>query len=101
MHILLRLLFILLFSRQRQATLVAALRWVSGTFTVSGNTASLTSAIEFAAAGSNWGTVTHGAIFDAATSGNMLAYGTLSDDKVVETGDVLRIQANQFTITLD
>ena len=74
---------------------------VSGAFTVSGNTASLTSAIEFAAAGSNWGTVTHGAIFDAATSGNMLAYGTLADDKVIETGDVLRIQANQFTITLD
>ena len=74
---------------------------VSGAFTVSGNTANLTSAIEFAAAGSNWGTVTHRAIFDAATSGNMLAYGTLADDKVIETGDVLRIQANQFTITLD
>ena len=35
-----------------------------------------------------------------ATSGNLMAYGTLSASKVVATGDVFRIPAGDLDITL-
>jgi hypothetical protein len=51
--------------------------WGSAAFT--SPTASITSAadIDFGTAGADWGTVTHVAIFDAATNGNMIAAGPL------------------------
>lgn len=51
--------------------------WGAATFT--SPTASITSAadIDFGTAGADWGTVTHVAIFDAATVGNMIAAGPL------------------------
>ncbi len=73
----------------------------SAAFTVSGNTATNSANIEFPAATGNWGTVTHAAIFDASTGGNMLAYAALTSSKVVETGDILRFTASQLDITLD
>lgn len=69
--------------------------------TVSGNTASNSANVEFPAATGNWGTVTHAAIFDASTGGNMLAYATLTSSKVVETGDILRFSTGQLQVTLD
>lgn len=35
----------------------------------------------------NWGTVTHFAILDATTAGNMLIYGALTTAKTVNNGD--------------
>jgi hypothetical protein len=70
-------------------------------FTVSGNNASNTSAVEFPTAGADWGTVTHGAVYDAETGGNMLGYGTLAVSKVVGTGDIFRIGSNDLDINLD
>jgi hypothetical protein len=78
-------------------------RKVTGTITVSGTdtTATNSSAIEFAAAsGGNWGTVTHAAIFDAETSGNMLAWAQLTTARTINDGDVFRIPASSLTITL-
>lgn len=69
--------------------------------TVSGNTATNSAAEEFATATGSWGTITHVGVFDAATSGNMLAYGALSASKTVDTGDVFRIPAGDLDITLD
>ncbi|RKY08024.1 MAG: hypothetical protein DRP56_04780, partial [Planctomycetota bacterium] len=37
--------------------------------------------ITFPQATGSWGTITHYAIFDAATAGNMLAHGSLTDSK--------------------
>lgn len=71
------------------------------TFTVSGNTASNDAAIEFPTATGSWGTITHAAVFDASTSGNMIAYASLAASKVIDTGDVLRVPANDLDITLD
>lgn len=68
---------------------------------VTGNTASNSANVEFPAATGNWGTVTHAAIFDASTGGNMLAYATLTSSKVVETGDILRFSTGQLQVTLD
>lgn len=68
---------------------------------VTGNTASNSANVEFPAATGSWGTVTHAAIFDASTGGNMLAYATLTSSKVVETGDILRFSTGQLQVTLD
>jgi hypothetical protein len=73
----------------------------SAAFTTSGDTTSNDDAIEFPTAGSNWGTVTHVGVFDASTSGNLLAYGALSTSKLVESGDVFRIPAGDLDISLD
>lgn len=68
---------------------------------VSGNTASNSAVEEFATATGSWGTVTHVGVFDASTSGNLLAYGALSASKAIATGDVFRIPAGDLDITLD
>lgn len=69
--------------------------------TVSGNTASNGDAIEWAPATTDWGTITHVAIFDASTSGNMLVYAELTTAKAISTGDILRIPLGELDITLD
>ena len=71
------------------------------TLTVSGNLATNGSAIEWPTASANWGTITHVAIFDALTTGNMLVYAALTTSKTISTGDVLRIPAGDLDITLD
>lgn len=79
-------------------------RVATGTISVSGTsptTATNSAAIEFAAAsGGNWGTVTHAAIFDASTSGNMLAWAALTTSRPINDGDVFRIPASSLTVTL-
>lgn len=44
-------------------------------------------AITFGTPSANWGTVTHFAIWDAASAGNMLAHGALTASKTVNNGD--------------
>jgi hypothetical protein len=73
----------------------------SATFTVSGNTASNSAAIEFPTATASYGTVTHVGVFDASTGGNLIAYSALSTSKAVGTGDVFRVPAGDFDLTLD
>lgn len=58
-------------------------------------------AVEFTADGGNWGTLTHFALFDASTSGNMLFKGALTASKVVADGDSVRFAENSITITED
>lgn len=70
-------------------------------FTVTGNQASNTGAAEFPTATASWGTITHAAVFDAVSGGNMLAYGALTTSKTIASGDVLRIPAGDFDINLD
>lgn len=54
---------------------------------------------EFTASGGSFGTVSHFAVFDALTSGNMLYYGALSASKTVADGDSIRFVADSITIT--
>ena len=78
-------------------------RTATGTITVSGTatTATNAAAIEFAAAsGGNWGTITHAAIFDASTGGNMIAWSALTTSRTINDGDVFRIPAGSLTVTL-
>ena len=69
-------------------------------FTVSGDTASNTAAIEYATATADYGTVVALGVYDALTSGNLLAYGTLTTSKTVSNGDVFRFNASAIDITL-
>ncbi|QDP64544.1 MAG: hypothetical protein Tp1100DCM00d2C33371621_2 [Prokaryotic dsDNA virus sp.] len=72
-------------------------------FTVSGTNptqASNTAAIEYPTATANYGTVVAVGIFDASSSGNLMAYANLTSSKVVSTGDVFRFNAGDLDITL-
>jgi hypothetical protein len=71
------------------------------TFTISGNLASNSAAIEFPAAAGNWGAVTHIAVFDALSAGNIIVYAALNVSKTIGPGDVLRFPTNDLDVTLD
>ena len=70
-------------------------------FTVSGNLATNSAAVEFDVATADWGTITDIAVFDAVSGGNMIAYATLTAAKTISNGDVLRVSANDLDITMD
>jgi hypothetical protein len=57
--------------------------------------------ITFTQATGNWGTITHFALFDAATAGNMLAHGALSQSKSIGESDTARFEAGDLQISLD
>ena len=69
-------------------------------FTVTADTASNTANVEFPKATASWGTVTHFAILDAVSAGNMMCYGTLTASKTVASGDTLRFNAGELDITV-
>jgi len=70
--------------------------------------ASNTAALEWPAATTDWGTVTHAGIYDAVSGGNLVAFETLTktdfstaNPKVVNTGDIFKIDAGNLKIQLD
>lgn len=73
----------------------------SVSFTVTGDTATNSAAVEFPEATASYGTVTHIAVMDASTAGNQIAYAALSASKAIDTGDILRIPAGDLDITLN
>jgi hypothetical protein len=50
---------------------------------------------------SGWGTITDFAIYDAATVGNRLVWGTLTASKTVGAGDRIEFAVGALVITLD
>lgn len=58
------------------------------------------SPISFPQSTAAWGTVTHYAVFDAATGGNLLFFGELEPSRTVETSTTLSILPSALTITL-
>lgn len=65
----------------------------------SAGTTSNSANIEFPAATGSWGSVSHWALFDASSSGNMLIHGAFSAAKTITTGDILRVNAGDLDIT--
>lgn len=65
----------------------------------SGATANKT-AITFNTASGDWGTITHYAVMDASSSGNMLWYGTLTTSKTVGNGDTPKFNIGDLDLTL-
>jgi hypothetical protein len=58
-------------------------------------------AITFVEATGSWGTISHFALFDALTSGNMLAHGSLTTSKIIDNGDVASFAAGDLDVSLD
>lgn len=58
-------------------------------------------AITFAQATGSWGTVTHFALYDALSGGNMIGYGSLTTSKSVTSGDTVSFAAGALDTTLD
>jgi hypothetical protein len=66
----------------------------------SGGSKTNANAVTFPAATGNWGTITYICLFDAATSGNLLASGLLTASKIVVSGQTLSFPASSITVSL-
>ena len=58
-------------------------------------------AITFVTATASWGTVTHFAILDAATTGQILGWGQLTASKTIASGDTASFAIGDLDVTLD
>ena len=56
--------------------------------------------VTFDEASATWGTITHVAIMDALTAGNVLFWGAVTTSKLIESGDTFQITSGSLTITL-
>ena len=73
---------------------------VAATFNAAASgTADNDAAIEFSAATSSWGTVSHFGLFDASSGGNLLIHGAFTTAKLIDSGDILKISAGDLDIT--
>lgn len=63
-------------------------------------TSSSAATVTFPAATANWGTITHVAVLDASTGGEVLFWGAVTTAKTIETGDTFQVSAGNLTITL-
>lgn len=59
-----------------------------------------TGLVEFNAATASWGTISDCFIADAVTSGQIIAIGTLSTPRLIDTGDIGRFAIGAFVISL-
>ena len=66
----------------------------------SGGSCSTNATVTFPTATANWGTITHIALMDASTGGNVLFHGAVTSSKLIETGDTFQISSGNLTITL-
>jgi hypothetical protein len=75
---------------------------VAATFGASsGGEIANSSAVTFDTATGSWGTVSHFAIFDAATDGNMLAHAALGASKAIAADDTAEFAVGDLTVSLD
>ena len=58
-------------------------------------------AITFVTATASWGTVTHFAILDAASGGNILGWAQLTVSKTIGDGDTASFAVGDLDVTLD
>ncbi len=57
--------------------------------------------IQFPAAVSSWGTITHGGTFDASTGGNLLYWGTLDTNRTIASGETFQFPDRGYSVSLD
>lgn len=58
-------------------------------------------AITFVTPTGSWGTATHFGLFDAATTGNLLWWGSLTTSKTIGSGDTASFAAGALVLTDD
>lgn len=66
----------------------------------SGGSAATNATVTFTTATANWGTITHVAVLDASTAGNVLFYGAVTTSKTIESGDTFQVSSGNLTISL-
>lgn len=64
-------------------------------------TTSNNSTITFPTPTASWGTVTHFAIYDAASAGNMLFFAALTISKTINIGDTVSFPAGTLSVQID
>jgi hypothetical protein len=70
-------------------------------FAVASTGSSATDAtVTFTTATASWGSITHIAIIDAATAGNVLFHGAVTAAKTIDNGDTFQVSAGNLTISL-
>lgn len=57
--------------------------------------------ITFPTPSAGWGTVTHFAVYDASTAGNLLFYAALTASKVINSGDAVSFAAGALSLQID
>ena len=67
----------------------------------SGGSSATNATVTFDTATGNWGSITHVAIMDAETSGNVLFWGAVTTAKTIETGETFQVTSGNLTISLD
>lgn len=73
----------------------------TSTSTGTNGTTSNNGIITFPTPTASWGTVTHFAIYDASTGGNLLWYGALQIAKTINQGDTVTFPAASLTVQID
>jgi hypothetical protein len=66
----------------------------------SGGSASNDATVTFTTATASWGTITHVAILDASTGGNVLFWGAVTTSKTIDSGDTFQVSSGNLTISL-
>src|SRR6056300_968442 len=66
----------------------------------SGGATSNSATVTFTTATAKWGTITHVAVMDASTGGNVLFHGAVTTSKTIESGDTFQISSGNLDITL-
>ncbi|GJL55827.1 MAG: hypothetical protein NPIRA02_29590 [Nitrospirales bacterium] len=67
----------------------------------SGGSKSNGSVVTFPQSTGSWGTITHYAIMDASSDGNMLDYGALTASKAVGASETISFAIGAYTVTMD
>ena len=66
----------------------------------SSGTSASSATVTFDTAIATWGTITHIAVMDAITGGNVLFYGAVTTAKTIDIGDTFQVTSGNLTITL-
>jgi hypothetical protein len=66
----------------------------------SSGSAATNATVTFDTATANWGTITHVAVMDASSSGNVLFWGAVTTSKTIENGDTFQVSSGNLTISL-
>lgn len=56
---------------------------------------------QFPDATATWGSITHAGLFNNATGGQLLVYGTLNSPSQIDAGDIFKIPVGGFTVSMD
>jgi len=75
-------------------------RELAGLSVSSDGTSSNEADITFTTATGDWGTITHVALLDAITAGNVIMHSALDASKTVNSGDTFKINTGDLDVTI-